>query len=447
MTIKIAVAGHTNTGKTTFITTLMRMKVGKIDDSANVTTKGEFHYYDGLQATFIDTPGFQHSGLAFTFLKGTGLDQEDMESIEYDLEAIEVIKKSDIAIYLGDLNFVPDNSHIKEIKVVKKIQPKVVAVLNQYHQTLEGGGKQKVDNHIRQWTGVLNENGIDDVIIFDAHWDKRSKEQEIYDALEKNLDHSQKLDFREGLNKFKKRQSEIREEICQVLARTLQQLQQIRVVDVKKEEYNAASKEEYQKKVERSLRQEILGFIAYTSSLYEVAAEYPTEATEDLILKTNQKISFSGRLGTITGVSMVFGTIGAVFGGVVGGLITGVLSGGSATIPGAIEGAKIFGTLGVALGSFFVFDDSGDRIDIFLKSEKIEDIVKELLAIVWGLDHNGFGRGRSLSREEVEKIKIQIDALFAQQNFAQQNIDDWTKVNQVNVINFCQNLLDELENN
>jgi GTPase Era involved in 16S rRNA processing len=197
MTIKIAVAGHTNTGKTTFITTLMRMKVGKIDDSANVTTKGQFHYYDGLQAIFIDTPGFQNPSLALTFLKGTALDQEDMESIEYDLEAIEVIKQSDIAIYLGDLSVVPDDSHIKEIKIVKRIQPKVVAVLNQYHQNLQSGDKQKVENRITEWTKKFNQNGINDVIIFDAHWDKRSKEKKIYDAIEKNLDESKKSDFRE----------------------------------------------------------------------------------------------------------------------------------------------------------------------------------------------------------------------------------------------------------
>jgi GTPase Era involved in 16S rRNA processing len=439
MTIKIAVAGHTNAGKTTFITTLMRMKVGKIDDSANVTTKGQFHYYDGLQAIFIDTPGFQNPSLAFTYLKGTGLDQEDMESLKYDLEAIEIIKKSDIAIYLGYLSVVPDDSHKHQIKILKKIQPKVVAVLNQYHQNLQSGGKPKVDNRIRQWTEIFNQHGIDDVIIFDAHWDKRSKEQEIYDAIEKNLDYSQKADFCEGLNKFKKRQREIREEICQALSITLQRLQQIRV-DVKKEEYNADQEEEYQKKVERSLYQEIVGFIAYASRLYEVAAEYPTDATENLILKTNHKISFLERLGTTTSVSTVLGTIGAVFGGVVGGVITGFLSGGSATIPGAIEGAKIFGALGVALGSFFVFDDRGDRIDIFLKSEKIEDIVKELLAIVWGLEHNCFGRCKSLSTDETKEIKSQIEALFAKQN-----IDDWRKVNQVNVINFCKNILDELE--
>ncbi|HBQ98578.1 GTPase [Roseofilum sp. Belize BBD 4] len=41
MTIKIAVAGHTNTGKTTLITTLIRQYTGQIRDAANVTSCGK----------------------------------------------------------------------------------------------------------------------------------------------------------------------------------------------------------------------------------------------------------------------------------------------------------------------------------------------------------------------------------------------------------------------
>lgn len=35
--VRIAVAGHTNTGKTTLIRTLMRTVVGEVGDSPNVT--------------------------------------------------------------------------------------------------------------------------------------------------------------------------------------------------------------------------------------------------------------------------------------------------------------------------------------------------------------------------------------------------------------------------
>lgn len=187
--------------------------------------------------------------------------------------------------------------------------------------------------------------------------------------------------------------------------------------------------------------QDIVGFIAYANKLYEVAAEYPTDSTEDLILKTNQRISLAGRLGITTCASAVLGTIGAVFGGIVGAVITGYLSGGLATIAGAIEGAKIFGALGAGLGSLVVFSDSEDRVEVALTSEQIEDCVKELLAIVWGLEHNGFGRGKNLSEQEAKDMKSQIEELHAKQK-----IDDWTKVNRGRLINYCKNILNELEN-
>ncbi|MBE9183180.1 50S ribosome-binding GTPase [Microcoleus sp. LEGE 07076] len=37
--ISIAVVGHTNTGKTTLIRTLMKTSIGEVGDSANVTKK------------------------------------------------------------------------------------------------------------------------------------------------------------------------------------------------------------------------------------------------------------------------------------------------------------------------------------------------------------------------------------------------------------------------
>lgn len=441
MTIKIAVAGHTNAGKTTFITTLMRMNVGKIDDAANVTTEETLHSYDGLQATFIDTPGFQNPTVALMFLDGCQLSEKYTKKIALDLKAIDALKQSDIAIYLASLSGVPDDSDIGEIEVVKKIQPKVIAVLNQYHYNLKSGGKAKVENRIRQWTEVLNQNGIDNVITFDAHWDKRSKEQKIYDAIEKNLDDSQKADFYLGLTKFKERQNEIRGYVCGALARTCENLQKIKVC-VQIGEYKDDTDRTIKLKndVEKLVEEEISYFLAYIEKLYKVAAEHPKDSLKNWQPKDDQKMSLSARLGTATGVSVVLGAIGAAVGGIIGAVGAGLISGGLGALGGAAVGAQWGGIAGTGLGSLAIFSDSDDLSCVTLESKSIENMIKVCLATAWGLEHNGFGRGKSLSTDETKEMESQISKLFTKQK-----IDDWTKVNQVNVINFCKNILDELE--
>lgn len=67
--IRITIAGHTNVGKTTLIRTLMKTSVGEVRDSANVTKKGEAHFYKGLQATFVDTPGFRFADICNLYLE------------------------------------------------------------------------------------------------------------------------------------------------------------------------------------------------------------------------------------------------------------------------------------------------------------------------------------------------------------------------------------------
>ncbi|MFB2934872.1 hypothetical protein ACE1B6_06300 [Aerosakkonemataceae cyanobacterium BLCC-F154] len=76
-----------------------------------------------------------------------------------------------------------------------------------------------------------------------------------------------------------------------------------------------------------------------------------------------------------------------------------------------------------------------------MTSKEIEDTVKGLLAIVWGLEHNGFGRGKDLSEDEAKNMKSQVEELHAKQK-----IDDWNKVNRGRVINYCKEILNDLEN-
>ncbi|MEK0189697.1 GTPase, partial [Microcoleus anatoxicus] len=92
--ISIAVVGHTNTGKTTLIRTLMKTSIGEVGDSANVTKKGQSYFFEGLQATFIDAPGFQYASNLMMYLDSLNenpefkMSQSWQEKMVYDMNAI-----------------------------------------------------------------------------------------------------------------------------------------------------------------------------------------------------------------------------------------------------------------------------------------------------------------------------------------------------------------------
>lgn len=445
MTIKIAVAGKTNGGKTTLIRTLIRQPIGDVQDLANVTKQGKLYFYNGLQAIFIDTPGFQYPSIALDYLDGEQLSKRNQEKFKYDLDAIHSIKQSDIVLYLANLSVVPDNTHEDEIEVLKKIQPRIIGILNQYHKNFKATSKQQVDNRCQQWTQLLHSQGVSQVIIFDAHWDKRSKQEEIYDAILYRISDSHELnaDFITGLNKFKKRQKEIQDEAFLTLAKTIETLQTIGETVSKSDYYDEEIKNKHTERIGRQIHQAIVGFTAYTIKLYEVAAEYPTDSVQELILKTKSKVNVSDRMGIAATRSTFLGAFGAALGGIVGAVITGIASGG---IPigfvfGAVEGAKIFGAAGASLGSFAVFVGDNDHVKIEITSNQIEDYFKEFLATIWGLDHNGYGRNKALSEEEVKILKTNIENIHC--NLSSQ---DWTTIQYRKIIDRCEKIFTQLEN-
>ena len=130
-TINIAVAGHTNTGKTATISTLIRADAGEIADRANVTKDEIPFYYDSLQATFIDTPGFQEVGALSLYLDlqkqnpDIRMPEDKKDKLQFDMDVKKTLEKSDAVLYIASLTSVPDASHQSEMEFVKKIQPKV----------------------------------------------------------------------------------------------------------------------------------------------------------------------------------------------------------------------------------------------------------------------------------------------------------------------------------
>lgn len=444
--VSIAIAGHTNTGKTTLIRTLMKTTIGEVGDSANVTKVGQSYYYDGLQANFIDTPGLRFASIYNTFLEERRENPEYKmtnaikNKIKHDLDTIKQIKKSNIALYVANLTIVPDDGHIEEIQVVKTIQPRVIAILNKYDKELKASSKEKVDQRVEQWKNTLSKNQVLDIIIFDAHRDKFSKVRDIYEAIDSNLKEADKKIFQDGLTVFKRRQQEIQIEACSLLADCIKKIQEIKVITTR-EEY-LQSKQKIEKEIYDHINTSFTDFWLNVNYLYKIASEYPTKSKEDLQTFDQDKINFMARCRDGGAGTALLGISGLVVGGVLGGIIGGIFTGGTAIGPSAIIGSRITALVASLLGVSVVFDDNPkDQKAILVSGPVIEKITIQGLSIIWNLSITGYGRNLQVTEDEIKEFQDGIKSLI--QNKGQSL--DWTKVDKTQIIDTSQHVLQSLE--
>ncbi|MGL4499122.1 MAG: GTPase [Planktothrix sp.] len=446
--INIAVAGHTNTGKTTLIRTLMKMSIGEVADSPNVSPKGKAYYFDGLQANFIDTPGFQYASVLMMYFDALSEYPEFKipstwePKIVYDRDAVESVEKSDVVIYVGSLSIVPDNSYEQEIAVIQRKEKKIVGVLNQYKKELQASNQAAVENRIKQWTNFFNSQGIEQVVIFDAHWDNPVKIDKIYDSIVEILDDEQKIYFVEGLKRFKERQLEIRREACSMISEVIENCRKKVVVTISKKDFkNQEKKDEAQDELARIVNRQMAMFTLYVCALYQVAAANPTTSKDELLLKMESKVNLGNRLGTGSGTATIAGAGGAFIFGLVGATIFGILTGGAAIVPGALAFAQVGGAIGAAVGSFAVFSDENDTVTFSIEQNQMKNLLITGVSIIWGLSNNGYGREREVSLDEGKYIEEQMCRL--QLSFEE---IDFKKANKITIIKHCEKLLDQFKN-
>jgi GTP-binding protein EngB required for normal cell division len=447
--ISIAVVGHTNTGKTTLIRTLMKSSIGEVGDSANVTKKGGSYFFEGLQATFIDTPGFQYASNLMMYLDSLNenpdfkMSQSWKEKMVYDLDAIASIESTDVVLYVASLSVVPDDSYKDEIAIVKKKCPKVVAVINHYKKQLEASDRVSIDNRVAQWKNLFIEHSINDVIVFDAHWDNPVKVKGIYDSILNILEVEEKLRFTEGLKRFKERQSEIRKEACNLLSIfIIEPYQRKPILSIPKAECNNEHKREIAKEeIAEKIDQSFARFIYNITYLYKVAAENPTTPKEQLCLDFKTDHNLMNRVSFGSGMAAVGAGFGSFLMAIVGAGVVGVLTGGTGIVAGAMTGAQIGASVGAVIGSFAIFYEAQDTVNINIEAEQMRILLVKGLALIWGLLNNGYGRGRDLTASEGEQIEKQVSQI---QNLGSQI--NLARANKNTIIKHCEKILDQLEN-
>ncbi|MCT7990344.1 GTPase [Laspinema olomoucense] len=448
-TIKIAIAGQANTGKTTLISTFIKSKAGKVEDRAGATPEAVRLDFKSLPVTFIDTPGFENAGAISLYLNSIqkGVDMGSLypnfkKEHERDFLALEAINDSDIVIYVVSLEQVPNTAHDQEISLIQNINSKVIAVLNQYHVIREGKGKEVVENRINQWEATLKRHSIDNVITFDAHWDKPSQVNLIYDIILSRLDSHQKTGFERGLEKLKIQQKAIRKLSCSYLGDAIVSCREAAKINVNKMEIN--NQEKKQKVIQEIYKEVEISwecFIVQTEKIYEILIETPDISEEQLDNKLSQttKANWFERLSRGSAGAGVMGPLGGLMSALIA---LGISAGSGGAIPAAIVALQVGAGLGSVVGSLLMFSDKGDIIMMEMSIEELEHRLITGVAMIWGLSNIGYGSGKPLAEEQSKKIAKEIcDAIKSSSSRL-----DLARANKDTIIGYAQRILNNLEN-
>jgi len=363
---------------------------------------------------------------------GFNLPDDWKRKIQLDTEVVRAIKSSDVALYVGSLLVVPDESHAEEISLVRRIQPNIVGILN-YAQMAKRNANES--DRVKLWTKFFHENDVDQFVVFDAHWDKYSKVGTIYEKISAVISERDNEIFSHGLEQFKKRQLSISREACDLIANCIMTIRSISH-EFKKTGY---SEENAKHEIRASLQKVFLDFVDKTTGLYLIASKYPTDSIESIRIKLDAKPNWKNRISSGVGTATIIGTFGAIIGALSSGLVTA----GVAAVPGAVLGAQIGGIIGSAIGALYTFfNRSEDAVIITLESDEIRGMLQQLIAVTWGLSMKGYGRDQELTLGEIHDIEEDVRILFYESELSS---DDWKEADAKLISRVALSILNKLE--
>ncbi len=204
-TLKVAVVGHTNTGKTSLMRTLMRdVDFGEVSDRPAVTREVEAAVLRAQGEAIIDlfdTPGLEDSiGLLehldamrgesridrFDIIKQFLDGPEARGQFSQEAKALKQVLNSDVAVYVIDVRDRVLGKHRDELEILGRCARPVVPVLN---------FTAADDARAREWRGQLARVNMHAVVEFDTVVFNEQDERRLFEKMRTLLDaHSRTLD-------------------------------------------------------------------------------------------------------------------------------------------------------------------------------------------------------------------------------------------------------------
>ncbi|MWP46130.1 DUF3482 domain-containing protein [Gilliamella sp. Pas-s27] len=193
-TLKLAVVGHANVGKTSLLRTLIRnSRFGHVSDHPGTTRHVEsitLPLEQNKSIVFYDTPGLEDSLALYDYInqlvpankKLDGVDKltiflqspEAENTFNQEAKVIKQLLNSDVAIYVIDVREPILAKYHDELSILSNSDKPILAVLN----FISGN-----DQNEKEWKRLLSRVGIHAIVKFDAIFSSLDGEERLYHSL------------------------------------------------------------------------------------------------------------------------------------------------------------------------------------------------------------------------------------------------------------------------
>lgn len=413
--LKLAVVGHTNTGKTSLLRTLLHdADFGEVANAPATTrhVEGALLTIEHLKLQWFDTPGIEDSIALLDYLdqlqqqSSARLDgpaiierfldsPESQQRFEQEARVLRQLRASDAGLYVVDVREPVRSKHRDELTILARCGRPLIPVLNFLHHP---------DNYSEDWKNTLSRLALHLVIEFDTVAPAIDGEQQLYQKLALVLDeHRQTLnELAEGANKRRQRRRQQGQELLAELLVDVAAFRRQSTSD------NADEGIRIWQEMQEQVRQREYQFIRDLLDLYR----FHEEDYEDELLPISgerwDRDLFSTEALKDMGIRVGKGFAAGAMAGATVDIITGGLSLGAGTLVGGLVGGLWHGA-----------EKVGNRILGMLQGYReltVDDPVIRLLAIrglrlLDALDRRGHAAQDRIQLHEADYKNWQEEAL------------------------------------
>lgn len=407
--INLALAAHTNVGKTSLARTLLRRDVGEVRDAEHVTRARSSYFLINdtkVRVRLWDTPGFgdllstQKQRNTFEHLMSEGrhslpdlLRNQSLGLSDLDREALMALyQEADLVLYLVPA-FPTDLEREQtrnEWSLLRALNLPTLIMINRIGEFQDIKGDPSAEDprsiSLKLWNQIIKETAAPDlfkgIYVLDAFERTQRDEQGWYELIRDALPPEQRILAQQALEVWRAQHQATLQRIAMVIYHALRNLASYRVsLGGQRKRDQKEAEAILQEKVSLTLQntqEQLLDALGLQGTKRRNSKSFAMSVIADISKRDSRS-----KLGAIWG-----GLVSGVATGIGADLMTGGLSLGGGMLVGGILGA--IGGFGAARGYSYLKDDRGD---LGLEKEAIKTALNDLIFFAMVASVHGRARG------------------------------------------------------